>query len=112
MRRCARERGYAALLRWRAPVFDAKIVMDLIYTIEEAQKAIDAYADDAIDFELPISDGLLDPAGVNMAIVTDSILAKGWEPNGYIQKSGPPSIGQPGKKRSLLSKKTILPSWE
>ncbi len=26
---------------------------------------------------------LLDALGVNMAIVTDAILSKGWEPNGF-----------------------------
>jgi hypothetical protein len=31
---------------------------------------------------------LLDPMGMNMALITDRILAKGFMPNGFIQKVG------------------------
>jgi len=31
---------------------------------------------------------LLDPVGLNMALVTDAILAREWEPNGYIEGDG------------------------
>ena len=31
---------------------------------------------------------MLDPVGVNMAIITDKILARGWEPNGFTQHAG------------------------
>ena len=59
-----------------------------ISSIEEAQKAIEAHNGDAEDFELPISDALQDSSGMNMAIILDSILAKGWEPNGFAQNAG------------------------
>ncbi len=42
----------------------------------------------ADDFVLPVSDEWLDPAGINMAIITDAILARGWEPAGFEQKDG------------------------
>ena len=62
--------------------------MNPINSIEEAQEAIEAFNGRAEDFELPISDELQDPSGMNMAIIVDSILARGWEPNGFVQKAG------------------------
>ncbi len=37
---------------------------------------------------MPISDELNDAMGINMAILTDAILAKGWEPDGFTQEAG------------------------
>ena len=62
--------------------------MKPINSIEEALKAIEAHRSNADEFELPISDELQDPMGMNMGIITDSILAKGWWPNRFIQKNG------------------------
>jgi len=62
--------------------------MEPVTTIEEAKRVIEAYKGNAENFELPISDELQDPVGINMAIITDGILEKGWEPNGYVQKKG------------------------
>lgn len=62
--------------------------MNPINSIEEAQEVIQAHNGKAEDFELPISDELQDPIGMNMAIILDSILAKDWEPNGFVQKNG------------------------
>jgi len=58
---------------------------------EERKKAIEfveSYTGTAKDLELPISDSLKDPMGMNMAIITDKVLAKGFFPNGFIQKEG------------------------
>ena len=40
------------------------------------------------ELELAISDELQDPIGMNMALITDRILAKGWEPDGFKQENG------------------------
>ena len=62
--------------------------MNTISNIDDAKKVIEAHEGNAEDFELPISEELQDPVGINMAIITDDILARGWEPNGFIQKDG------------------------
>ena len=40
------------------------------------------------DFQLPISEEMLDPVGMNMAIVGDAVLSKGWTVDGYHQMDG------------------------
>jgi hypothetical protein len=62
--------------------------MKPIATVEEAQRVIQSYRGKPEDFRLPIADGLLDPVGINMAIITDGILAREWEPDGYVQENG------------------------
>ena len=62
--------------------------MQPINDITEAVRKVEEYQGAAGDFELPISDSINDAIGINMSIVTDAILAKGWEPNGFIQKEG------------------------
>lgn len=57
-----------------------------IMSVEGATQAIASFEGNAEDFELPISVELLDPVGMNMAIITDAILAKGWMPNGFEDK--------------------------
>ena len=49
---------------------------------------VDSYIGSAEDLELAISDKLNDSMGMNMAIILDRILAKGFMPNGFIQKEG------------------------
>ena len=56
--------------------------------VEDAISIIESYEGAAEDFELPVADSLLDPVGMNMAIITDRILARGFEPNGFEQKDG------------------------
>ncbi len=51
--------------------------------LDAAKAAIDAFSGDATEFELPISDELNDPLGLNMAILTDAVLKKGWGPDGF-----------------------------
>ena len=57
-------------------------------TLDEAITIVENYEGPAEDFELAIADTLLDPVGVNMAIITHRILAKGFDPNGFEQKEG------------------------
>lgn len=92
--------GYARRLtsrstrRWEdgAPVRSAigafKKDMRPIEKIEEAEQLIESFEGCPEDFELPISDQLQDPVGINMAIITDSILKRGWMPDGFEQKEG------------------------
>jgi len=62
--------------------------MNPISNIDDAKKVIEAHEGDAEDFELPISEELQDPLGINMSIITDVILARGWETNGFVQNDG------------------------
>ena len=62
--------------------------MKPITAVEEARNVIKSYKGRPDDFQLPISDTLQDPLGMNMAIITDSALARDWEPNGHVQKNG------------------------
>ena len=62
--------------------------MEPINTVEEAKQCIESFEGRPEDFKLPISDQLQDPSGINMAIITDSILKKGWMPDGFEQKAG------------------------
>jgi hypothetical protein len=40
------------------------------------------------EFQLPISDSPQDPVGMYMALITDKVLSRGWEPDGYEQMNG------------------------
>ncbi len=62
--------------------------MKPIITVDEAKASIKSFAGAAEDFSLPISNEMQDPLGVNMAIIIDCALAKGWEPNGFEQREG------------------------
>ena len=56
--------------------------------VNEAVKFVDEFEGKPEDLLLAISDNLQDPIGMNMALITDRILAKGWEPNGFEQNNG------------------------
>jgi hypothetical protein len=56
--------------------------------VRTALAAIETYSGPANRLVLPIDNSLLDPLGVNMALITDRILAKGWEPDGFEQRNG------------------------
>ncbi len=62
--------------------------MNPINNLDEARRIIQSFEGNAEDFALSISDELQDPVGMNMAIITDDILSKGWEPNGFEQREG------------------------
>ena len=62
--------------------------MKPITDIEEAVRLVDTYDGTPESFRLPIHDLLQDPIGLNMALVLDHVLARGWFPDGYEQESG------------------------
>jgi hypothetical protein len=62
--------------------------MKPISSVGEAQRIIRSFQGRPEDFLLPIAETLLDPVGINMAMITDGILAREWEPDGYIQQKG------------------------
>ena len=57
--------------------------MNPVTTIAEAIRVVEEYQGAASDFQLPIADSLLDPVGMNMAIITDYILAWDFMPDGF-----------------------------
>jgi hypothetical protein len=57
-------------------------------SVEEAITAVDNFTGEAEEFVLPISDKLQDSIGLNMALVTDRVLARGWMPSGFEQCAG------------------------
>ena len=79
--------GAKRLLQRTTRIF-APLRVKPVTTVEEARSLIDAFKGRPEDFELPISIDLLDPVGINMAIITDAILAREWEPNGYTEGDG------------------------
>ena len=56
--------------------------------VEEASRYVDEFKGKPEELELAISDELQDPLGMNMALIIDRILAKGWEPAGFKQETG------------------------
>jgi hypothetical protein len=56
--------------------------------VDEATKYVDEFKGKPEELKLAISDELQDPIGRNMALITDRILAKGWEPDGFKQENG------------------------
>ena len=56
--------------------------------IDAARQAIEQFAGAPEDFVLPISDEVQGPMGLTMAIITDAILAKGWDLDGFEQHQG------------------------
>lgn len=63
-------------------------MMNPFNNVNEAVSYIDAFEGNPEGLLLAISDNLQDDIGINMAIITDKILEKGWEPNGYEQNNG------------------------
>ncbi|PHR97449.1 MAG: hypothetical protein COA78_27665 [Blastopirellula sp.] len=62
--------------------------MLIIKTVEEAIRLIESHSGEAKDFKLAVCQSLLDPTGVNMAIITDKILSMGWMPAGFEDHEG------------------------
>ena len=59
-----------------------------IGSVQEALKLVDSFSGNPEDFELAVPATLLDAVGINMAIITDRILQRGWQPDGFTQESG------------------------
>jgi hypothetical protein len=62
--------------------------MNPIASVQEGMRLVDTYEGHVKDFRLAVAESLLDPVGINMAIITDRILARGWQPDGFIQGDG------------------------
>ena len=62
--------------------------VDPIDNIEQARALIEAFSGRGEDFTLAVSDELQDAIGMNMAIITDYILKRGWEPDSFSQHDG------------------------
>lgn len=62
--------------------------MEPVSSVDEAISLIKSFTGRAEDFILPISDGLQDSVGMNMALITDAILAKGWMVDGFEEMDG------------------------
>lgn len=56
--------------------------------VEAAVAAIEALDRDLRKFELAVADSLQDYLGLQMAQITDSALARGWEPISFVQRDG------------------------
>ena len=56
--------------------------------MQQAIALIDAHYGNPEDFALAVPDGLQDPIGMNMALITDRILQRGWQPDGFVSHPG------------------------
>jgi hypothetical protein len=54
----------------------------------EALGLVDSFNGKPEDFQLAIAETLLDATGINIAIITDRILKRGWQPDGFTQEPG------------------------
>ncbi len=62
--------------------------MNAFTDVNEALEYVKGYSGQPEDLRLPISESLQDPLGANMAIITDALLARDFEPNGFEQEDG------------------------
>lgn len=49
---------------------------------------VDCFVGTPEEFFLAVPEALLDPIGANMALITDRVLARGWQPDGFEQHEG------------------------
>ena len=62
--------------------------MEPVNRIKQATLYIESFEGEPEEFQLPISEELQDPIEMNMAISTETILKRGWMPDGLFQKEG------------------------
>lgn len=62
--------------------------MKPIASAKEGMELVDCFVGTPETFVLAVPETLLDPIGVNMALITDSVLARGWQPDGFEQHEG------------------------
>ena len=55
-------------------------------SVDEAMAHVAAFEGVPEDFFLGINHSLLDPIGLNMALIADRVLARGWMPDGFEQR--------------------------
>ena len=73
--------GFAQIVKEQAS-------MKPITSVQEGVRLVDSFKGKAQEFVLAVPDSLLDSVGVNMAIITDRVLARGWQPDGFTQAKG------------------------
>lgn len=59
-----------------------------VQSVDAALGRIGAFKGHPSKFLLAVHESLLDPFGMNMALITDAVLARGWEPDGFIEEQG------------------------
>jgi len=59
-----------------------------ISELREAMALVDNFSGPPEGFVLCLAESLHDAIGANIALITDRILAKGWEPNGVERFDG------------------------
>jgi hypothetical protein len=59
-----------------------------IASLEEGIRLVRAFKGKPEDFELVIPESLLDSAGLNIAIITNEILMRGWMPDTVTKRDG------------------------
>ena len=59
-----------------------------VTSVQEALELIDSFQGKPEDFQLAVPEALLDAIGINMSIITERILARGWQPDGFVQRPG------------------------
>lgn len=62
--------------------------MKPIASVEEGVRLVESFQGSPQDFQLAVPDTILDPVGINMAVITNQVLKRGWEPDGFTQSSG------------------------
>lgn len=55
-------------------------------SVDEALAHVADFEGSPEEFVLAIHQSLLDPVGINMALITDRVLARGWMPDGFDQR--------------------------
>lgn len=76
-------------LDWTRVITKTDIIQMSPFTnINSARHSIEDFDGSPENFRLPVSDALQDSLGTNMAVITDAILSKGWEVDGFDQKDG------------------------
>jgi hypothetical protein len=73
---------------FKSKTFERQKKVVPIITLAEAIRLIEEFDGVPSAFSLPIDDSLNDAVGVNMALITDKILKRGWEPNAFTQGQG------------------------
>jgi len=59
-----------------------------IESLEEGMDHVANFVGKPEEFELAIPESLLDPLGINMSLITDRVLGRGWQPDGFTQGNG------------------------
>jgi hypothetical protein len=78
---------------WTCVLYNLKVTssvpsMKPIASVQEGMEVVDSFQGRPEDFELAVPAELLDAVGVNMAIITDRVLARGWLPDGFSEADG------------------------